>query len=176
MNDKNGGFCVAYQVKDAGDKGRGVFAGEAIPRGTVVWRHVPGQYTVYDEQAFMTAIEGMSRDEVVYELTHAFGLGDLPGCLIRIFDEGALINHADEANLATNLGAALAPSLDPSSARYLQDAIDALLGDRYALIATRDIKAGEEFTNDYSAEVDDPPFFEDLCERYGVTEDYLDDD
>ena len=51
----------------------------------------------------------------------------------------------------------------------------ALLGDRFAMIATRDIQAGEEFTNDYEAECHDPQFFDDAYEYYGVVEDYLDD-
>jgi hypothetical protein len=50
----------------------------------------------------------------------------------------------------------------------------ALLDVRYALTATRDIEIGEEFTNDYAAEVVDPPFYDILYEHYGVSEGYLD--
>jgi hypothetical protein len=42
------------------------------------------------------------------------------------------------------------------------------------LVATRDIEIGEEFTNDYAAEVVDPPFYDILYEHYGVSEGYLD--
>jgi hypothetical protein len=50
---------------------------------------------------------------------------------------------------------------------------NALLGDRYALIALRDIAAGEELTNNYEIEVADPPFYLTLCDQYGVDENYL---
>ena len=172
--DKKNGFCFSYVVKKTPDKGLGVFAGETIEQGSIVWRHVPGQYTVYDEQAFKAAIEKMERAEVVYELTHVFGLKELPGCLIRIYDDGVLINHSSNANLATNNATAVETSLDVTSVDYVQDVTKALLDVRFALVATRDIEIGEEFTNDYAADVFDPPFYDDLCEHYGVSESYLD--
>ncbi len=174
VTDKKNGFCFPYVVKKTTDKGQGVFAGETIKKGSIVWRHVPGQYVVYDEQTFKAAIEKMTHAEVVYELTHVFGLKDLPGCLIRIYDDGVLINHSSNANLATNTTVAIGTSLDVTSIHYIQDATKALLEARYALVATRDIENGEEFTNDYAAEVVDPPFYDILYEQYGVSEDYLD--
>jgi hypothetical protein len=171
--DRKNGFCFAYVVRESVDKGLGVFAAETIKRGSIVWRHVPGQYTVYDEQTFRAAIERMSHDDVVYELTHVFGLTELPGCLIRIHDEGVLINHSSNANLATNNTVAIEAALDATSIHYIQNATKALLDVRYASVATRDIKIGEEFTIDYSTEVDDPSFYEVLYEQYGVSEDYL---
>ena len=157
------------------DKGLGVFAGEAIKQGSIVWRHVPNQYVVYDERTFKAAIEGMGHADIVYELTHVFGLKDLPGCLIRINDDGVLINHSSDANLATNTTATAIPSLDTTSIHYIRNATEALLDIRYALVATRDIEKGEEFTINYAADVADPPFYDILCERYGVNESYLDD-
>jgi len=175
VTDKKNGFCFSYVVKKTTDKGLGVFAGETIKRGSIVWRHVPGQYIVYGEQTFKAVIEKMARAEVVYELTHVFGLKDLPGCLIRIFDDGVLINHSSNANLATNRTAAIKTSLDVTSVHYVQNVTKALLDVRYALVATRDIEIGEEFTNDYADEVVDPPFYDVLCEQYGVSESYVDD-
>ncbi len=58
-------------------------------------------------------------------------------------------------------------------AQTIQDVAKALLGDRYALIALRDIAAGEELTNNYEIEAADPPFYLMLCDQYGVDEDYL---
>ncbi len=174
VTDKKNGFCFPYVVKKTTDKGLGVFAGETIKQGSIVWRHVSGQYIVYDEQTFKAAIEKMAHAEVVYELTHVFGLKELPGCLIRIYDDGVLINHSSNANLATNNTAAIGTSLDMTSIHYIQNVTKALLDVRYALVATRDIEIGEEFTNDYAAEVVDPPFYDILCEHYGVSEGYLD--
>jgi hypothetical protein len=51
----------------------------------------------------------------------------------------------------------------------------ALLDDRYALVATRDIERGEGYTNNYIADCAEPPYFDILVEQYGVSEDYLDD-
>jgi SET domain len=175
VTDKRNGFCFPYVVKETTDKGLGVFADKKIKQGSIVWRHVPGQYTVYNEQAFKAVIEKMSHAEVVYELTHIFGLKELPGCLIRIHDDGVLINHSSNANLATNRTAANKTSLDGTSVHYLQNVTKALLDVRYALVATRDIEVGEEFTNDYAAETCDPPFYDILCEQYGVSESYVDD-
>jgi SET domain-containing protein len=85
-----------------------------------------------------------------------------------------LINHSSNANLATNNTAAIGTSIDVTSIHYIQNVTKALLDVRYALVATRDIEIGEEFTNDYAAEVVDPPFYHILCEHYGVSENYLD--
>ena len=174
--DNNNGFCFRYEVKETVDKGLGVFACEAIMQGSIVWRHVPGQYTVYDEHMFKAAIGNMTHDEVVYELTHVFGLKEMPDCLIRVHDEGMLMNHSSNANLATNNAPTISRSLDAESNRYIHKVTKALLDDRYALVATRDIEMGEEFTNDYyAAEVEEPPFYEILYEQYGVDESYLKD-
>jgi hypothetical protein len=174
VTDKKNGFCFPYVVKKTTDKGLGVFAGETIKQGSIVWRHAPGHYIVYDEQTFKAAIRKMTHAEVVYELTHVFGLKELPGCLIRIYDDGVLINHSSNANLATNNTAEIEASLDVTSIHYIQNVTKALLDVRYALVATRDVEIGEEFTNDYAAEVVDPPFYDILYEHYGVSEGYLD--
>ena len=175
MADKTNGFHFPYMIEETTDKGLGVFAGKAIMQGSIVWRHVPGQYIVYDEQTFKALIAKMSRVDVVYQLTHVFGLKDFPGVLIRILDDGALINHASDANLATNNTVADHKSSDVTSPRYLRNVAEALLDERYALVATRDIEKGEEFTNDYVADVLDPPYYDVLFEQYGVDEDYLND-
>ena len=113
--------------------------------------------------------------DVVYELTHVFGLEDFPGCLILALDDGILINHSNNPNLVTNNAAPASTSFDVNSRRYLHKVTEALLADRYALIATRDIGKGEEFTNDYVADCLEPPFYDVLFEQYGVDEDYLND-
>lgn len=174
VTNKNNGFCFPYAVKKTTDKGFGVFAAEAISQGSIVWRHVPGQYIVYDEQSFNAAIGKMLHADIVYELTHVFGLKDLPGCLIRVLDDSVLINHSSDANLATNNAAAIGTSLDVTSIHYIQNVTKALLDVRYGLVATRDIEIGEEFSNDYVSDTFDPPFYNILCERYGVSENYHD--
>jgi hypothetical protein len=175
-SEKPNGFCVEFEVKEAGDKGLGVFAAESIKNGSIVWRHVSGQYTVFDESRFKALIGGMTHDEVVYELTHMFGLKGIEDCVIQVLDAGALINHSNSANLATNNGELLENRLDRTSDSYIQDVTEALLADQYALVATRDIERGEEFTTNYATECEEPPFFDAIYEQYGVDEPYLDDD
>jgi hypothetical protein len=175
MPDRETGFCFQYSVEKTEDKGLGVFARETIKKGSIVWRHVPGLYVVYDEHSFSAKIEKMSPADVVYELTHVFGLEDFPGCLILALDDGVLINHSSDSNLVTNNSAPASTSFDVHSQRYLHKVTEALLDDRYSLVATRDIENGEELTNDYSVEDDCPPYYDVLYEQYGVCEDFLDD-
>ena len=175
MPDRETGFRFLYSVEKTQDKGLGVFAREPIKKGSIVWRHVPGLFIVYDEHSFRAKIEKMPPAEVVYELTHVFGLEDFPGCLILALDDGILINHSSDPTLVTNNAAPASTSFDVNSRQYLHRVTEALLDDRYSLVATRDIESGEEFTNDYSAEDDCPPYYDALYEQYGVREDFLDD-
>jgi SET domain-containing protein len=169
------GFRFPYIVEKTKDKGLGVFAAAAIKQGSIVWQHVKRQYVVYDEQSFKAAIEQMSRAEVVYELTHVFGLKEFSGCLIRIRDDGVLVNHSSNPNLATINATACHTSLDAASPQFLSDVTVALLDDRYALVATRDIEEGEEFTIDYNVDVVDPRYYDVLFDEHGINEDFLND-
>ncbi len=101
------GFCFRVEVRQTADKGLGVFSAEAIKRDSIVWRHVPGNYTVHNELSFKAALAQLSKEQIVYELTHMFGLRGIPDCVIRVHDAGALINHANPPNLATNESAPL---------------------------------------------------------------------
>jgi hypothetical protein len=175
MPDRETGFRFRYSVEKTADKGLGVFAREPIKKGSIVWRHVPGTFVVYDEHSFRAKIEKMLPADVVYELTHAHALEDFPGCLIRALDDGRLINHSSDPNLVTNNAAPAGASFDVNSRQYLQKVAEAVVDDRYSLVATRDIEIGEEFTNDYAAEDACPAYWDALCEQYGVREDYLDD-
>ena len=175
MPAKKSGFCCRYAVEETEHKGLGVFAREAIRRGSIVWRYVPGLYVVYDEASFRAKIASMTPADIEYELTHVHGVADFPGCLIRVLDNGVLINHSSRPTLVTNNATPATTSLDIQSPRYLDDVAEALLADRFALVATRDIGIGEEFTNDYFAEAAEPAYYDELWERYGVREDLLDD-
>ena len=84
MPDRETGFRFQYSVEKTEEKGLGVYARETIKKGSIVWRHVPGLFVVYDEHSFRAKIEKMSPADVVYELTHVFGLEDFPGCLILV--------------------------------------------------------------------------------------------
>ncbi|MEM7123234.1 MAG: SET domain-containing protein-lysine N-methyltransferase [Pseudomonadota bacterium] len=175
MPDTETGFRFSYSVQKTEDKGLGVFAGEPIKKGSVVWRHSPGVFVVYDEPSFLAKVEGMASADVIYELTHVHAFEEFPGCLIRALDDGILINHSSQPNLATNKSGPARVSLDVRSPRYLDEVAAALHDDRYSLVATRDIETGEELANDYAADDDGPAFYDVLYEQYDIRDDYLDD-
>jgi len=173
MAAKETGFRCQYSVGEAEGKGLGVFAREPIKQGSVVWHHDPGIFIVYDERSFRAAIEGMSPVEVVYELTHVHAFEEFPGCLIRALDDGILINHSSDPNLATKKNNIATGGLEIDSPHYLRQVAKELVDDRYSLVAIRDIEIGEEIANDYAADDDCPAYYDELYERYGVREDYL---
>jgi hypothetical protein len=163
-------MCVSYTVRVTPTKGRGVFADAAIPRGAIVWRHVPGQYVVYDERSLKERLARVSHREAVYELTHVFGIPEFPGYMIRVLDAGVLINHSRQPTTVMNNGTGGYETPSITSAR---DVVVALLNDRFALIATRDLEIGDELTHDYSTGIEDPSYYDALCEQYEVSWSWL---
>jgi hypothetical protein len=163
------GFCVPYTVRDTTDKGRGVFADTPIRKGTILWRHVRGQYAVYDENSLEERLAKLSQSEGVYELTHMFGLPEFPGYVIRVFDDGVLINHSRQPTTVMNNGSGENEIPYDTSPQNVQDVEVALLNDRFALIATRELNIGDELTQDYSIGIEDPLYYDALCERYDVS-------
>ncbi len=168
-SNASSGFCVPYTVRVTPDKGRGVFADAPIRKGTIVWRFVRGQYAVYDERSLKEFLAALSRTGVVYELEHMFGAPEFPGYVIRVFDDGVLINHSSQPSVAVNNGPGEDEIPYNASPRGVEDVADALLNDRFALIAIRDLRAGDELTHDYSIGVEDPPYYDALCEQYEVS-------
>ena len=168
-SDETTGFCVPYTVRVVSGKGRGVFADAPIRKGTILWRHVRGQYAVYDERSLKEALANLSRSEVVYELDHMFGAPEFPGYIIRVFDDGVLINHSRQPNVVVNSDSGGDEIPYNTSVQDVQDVADALLNDRFALIAIQDLKVGDELTHDYNIGVEDPPYYDALCEQYDVS-------
>ena len=167
------GFCVPYTVRDTPDKGRGVFSDGPIRKGTILWRHIRGQYAVYDERSLRAFLARLKRSEVVYELTHMFGIPEFPGYVIRVFDDGVLINHSRQPTVVMNNGSGDNEIPYNKSAQDVQEVEDGLLNDRFALIATQDLKAGDELTHDYTIGIEDPLYYDDLCEQYNVSSPWL---
>jgi hypothetical protein len=171
-SNDNTGFCVPYTVRITPDKGRGVFADEPIRKGTILWRHVYGQYAVYDERSLKELLAKLSHSEVVYELEHMFGIPEFPGYIIRVFDDGALINHSIQPTIAMNNDNNDSRDNEipyNTSPQDVKDVEDALLNDRFALIATQDLRVGDELTHDYNIGIEDPSYYDALCEQYNVS-------
>ena len=163
-------MCISYTIREIPDKGRGVFATEAIPSGSIVWRHVAGQYSVYDEGSLISHLSSVSDGEAMYVLEHIYCMHEFPKYMIRVLDDGALINHSDHPTLGTHTK----PAKDKDFAATSPEAVSAaLLRDYFSLVAIRDIEEGEELTLDYNDDTDDPAYYHDLCEKYGVSWDWL---
>ena len=168
-SNDNTGFCVPYTVRVTSDKGRGVFADASIRKGTILWRHVRSQYAVHDERSLKDLLAKLSRSEVVYQLTHMFGIPEFPGYVIRVFDDGKLINHSHQPTTVMNNGSGDNEIPYDTSPQDVQDVVDALLNDRFALIATQDLKVGDELTQNYTIGIEDPLYYDALCEQYDVS-------
>lgn len=167
---QNTGMCIPYTVRETPDKGRGVFAGAAISRGSIIWRHVAGQYAVFDERSLKALLSNLSDSEAVYVLTHIHCMPEFPEYMIWAFDEGELINHSDQPTMLTHAGSGYD---EVSAATSTEDALSALQGNHFTLVAARDIEEGEELTLDYNNDPNDPQYFDTLWEQYGVTWDWL---
>jgi len=169
----NSGFCIPYTVRDTIDKGRGVFADTPVRKGGIIWRHVRGQYAVYDEHSLKRLLATLSHSDVVYELTHMFGLPEFPGFIIRVFDAGVLINHSHQPNVAINNTNGNNEMPFNTSAKNVREVEDALMNERFSLVAARDLKPGEELTMDYNIGIEEPPYFDALYEQYEILEPWL---
>lgn len=164
-NNSGTGMCIPNSVRQTPDKGRGVFAEADIPAGTRIWRHVPGQYEVFDQAILEQRLAGSSHDDAVYLLTHIVSMDEFPGFMVNVLDEGALINHADQPNVIRKCSADEyqgGPATSPSAVA------EALQSDHFDLVAARDITRGEELLMDYNDEPDDPDYYEAACERYAI--------
>jgi len=164
------GLCVPYVVRTTPDKGRGLYADAFVPQGTTVWRHVAGQYAVYDEQSLKTLLSNMPDSEAVYVLTHIFCMPEFPEYMIRVFDDGELVNHSEQPTLHPKTG----PGYNKGSpAISAKDVSTALLGGHFTLVAARDIEEAEELTLDYNTDPEGPSYYDTLCEQYDLSWEWL---
>ncbi|MCP4410669.1 MAG: SET domain-containing protein [Gammaproteobacteria bacterium] len=108
----------------------------------------------------------MPDSEAVYVLEHIHCMPEFPEYMIRVFDDGELINHSDQPTLLTHTR----PEHDEVlAATSTKDVSSALLGDHFTLVAARDIEEGEELTLDYNDDPEGPLYYDTLCEQYGVS-------
>jgi SET domain-containing protein len=123
-------MLVRVHVASSRIHGLGLFAAEAIPRGTPIWRFQPGFDHEFDP-AQLAALPSPALEHVRWFgfVNSATGLATLSG------DHACFMNHAS----APNTGTVTAPTLAPTT------------------VALRDIAVGEELTCDYFAFDADAP-------------------
>ena len=64
---------VAYTVGDAGDLGKGLFAAEDIPKGTLLWKcEEDVSVKSYTKDTILARLEGLSKKEIVEFLDHVY--------------------------------------------------------------------------------------------------------
>ncbi len=102
-----------------------------------------------------------------------FGLPEFPGYIIRVVDDGVLINHSRQPTVVMNNGSGDNEIPYYASPQDVQDVEHALLNYRFALIATQDLKVGDELTMDYNIGIEDPSYYDALCLQYNVSWEWL---
>ena len=138
------GFVVRAELKKTSDKGIGVFACEFIPANASVYHCNNTLYFIEEETR--TILNSLPSDrERKYWLEHSYGE---KGQAAYDLDDTIMINH----------------SFDPNLYCSKED------GNYYA---ARDIKKGEELTEDYRT-YEVVPFFEEIYREHGVYEGFLD--
>jgi SET domain-containing protein len=116
-------LLIKASVKSSSIHGLGLFAGEAILRGTRIWQFSPGLDAEIDPAHF----EKLDQREKDFILFYGFR-SKKSGNYHLSYDNVRFINHAEQGNV----------TVDTSG-----DDIE------YPLIAARDIKAGEELKQNY---------------------------
>ena len=144
---KKSGFKVPYSLENIDQKGLGIIATDDIKKGTLIWK--PLYIKRYNEQTFNKLIVHMELSTTIesirFFLNHIYGWN---GFIIELLDDSKYMNHSSNANSGAGDKLGI---FDP-------------LGCNYAL---RDINAGEEITDDYSA-YDNPSWYLELCKVYNV--------
>jgi SET domain-containing protein len=123
-------LLVKTKIGPSEISGIGLFADEFIPKGTPTWKFMPG----FDLKISREKLAALSEPGRSQFLNYAY-LNIRTGNYILCFDDARFFNHADEANCI---------STDPTTGD--EEGID---------IAARDIRLGEELTNNYREFDDD---------------------
>ena len=93
---------IAYEIKETGDLGKGIFAAEDIKAGTCIWSYKINEnvYEFNEDQCndYLTSLCTLSEKQQF--LDYAFGKGD---ALCLITDNGMYMNHAVDYNCVTDL-------------------------------------------------------------------------
>jgi uncharacterized protein len=143
-------LLVKTEVKNSLIAGMGLFAGQDIKKGEVVWQYTPDTCNILTKDQFQTLLDSFHKTEkqlIEYFLTYTYYQDVLKG-LIFCLDNGRYVNHSDQPNLS-------GPS-DMSSEVSWQYSI-----------ALRDIAKGEELFENYGT-YDTCEWLEEICKSYRV--------
>ena len=135
------GFRGMAELRITPDKGIGVFATQFIPANTWVYEY---EGLIYSKEKAAAILESMSsKEEREYWLDHVYGHN---GKIILLTNDGKFVNHSD----------------DPNVGRF-PDFEDC---DNDQGCTLRDIREGEELTEDYNTFLDTE--IDDLAEKFDI--------
>jgi hypothetical protein len=134
------GFSIKADLKmSTNGRGVGVFAAEFLPAGTRV--ETDRVHTAFTREQAYAFLEAVQNDEQrKWWLEHIYCLDGLMKIDMVELDT-MMVNHCDNPTVVTR-----------------EDGFD---------YTTRDVNIGEELTEDYRT-YDIVPYYEELCEKYGV--------
>jgi hypothetical protein len=146
------GFHVPY-VLGEGKYGKGLFATQRIPKGTLMWKYragaledpsinVVGYTTEAQVRARLESLPTIEKKRFFVE--HIFSFA---GVMNEIVDDGAFWNHSEDPNTG----------LPPEGEEYCIQ----------STYAVKDIEAGQEFLDDYGL-YDHPEWYHALLKEYGA--------
>lgn len=141
------GFNVKTELKMTTDgKGIGVFAAQFIPKNTRIDNgHEHASFNKEEAKAFIASLP--NDEQRRWYLDHSYSFDGKMKINLEDLDT-MMVNHSNNPTVVTR----------PDGTDY----------------TTRDVHVGEELTEDYRA-YEFVPFFEDLCEEYGVLDSFLDE-
>lgn len=142
-------LLIKTEVKPSKIAGLGLFAQENIKKETLVWQYTPKTCVIWTKDQMQNLLESYHKTEdqiIHYLLTYTY-YQERQG-LILCLDNGRFVNHAEKPNLQT-------PTHMPKEEGW-----------QYS-VANRDIKAGEELTEDYRT-YDSIAWLDELCKKYQI--------
>ena len=87
-------FLIRTRVGPSAIHGVGVFAREAVPAGTVVWRYDPA----FDRIVTAAEVDGAPPAFRAYLDAYAYPSADLGGATVLCCDDAKFLNHSDDPN------------------------------------------------------------------------------
>jgi|TARA_B100000513_G_scaffold19290_1_gene7639 SET domain-containing protein len=137
-----GAMQVAYELKASPIAGMGLFATTPLKRGALLWRCDSTSVRTHTEATLRAKLSTCSAAAAKELLEHMYAW---EGEVVEIIGDGKYWNH----------------STTPNTGNHPDEAA----GDGVSSYALRDIAAGEELLDDYSAH-SSVPWFEELCRQY----------
>lgn len=138
-------LLVKTIVKSSAIAGVGLFADEDIKEGTQVWKYTNETCILLTKEQIQTLLKSYLKTEkelIQYYLTYTYFQAKLNG-LVLCLDNGRFVNHSTQPNLKSPIN------------------------DWQYSVACRNIKKGEELTEDYRT-YDNADWLTELCQEYNV--------